>query len=486
MSGPESQTESGAKKGAIVWFRRDLRLADHRALRAACDGAARSDGPVWPVFIRDAWVDDLGAAAKQRLEAALEKLSQALEEKGSRLILRSGTSGAVLEQLASETGSAEVHWHRLYDPESRKRDEGVKSALKGRGLGAESHAGQLLNEPWTVETNQGGFYKVYTPFWKAVREREQGDHLNAPGKIPAPDHWPETERLEAWQLRAPMRRGAAIVAQYIHAGEDAARDRMHAFLNEDVDAYGEARDMVAVSGTSQLSDHLALGEISVRDVWNAGRQRMEEGKKGAEAFVKQLVWRDFAHHLMFHTPHILTDNWREGWDEFPWDEDERHDNIKAWKQGRTGIALVDAAMREMYVTGRMHNRARMVAASYLTKHLRVHWRVGLKWFEDCLTDWDPANNAMGWQWVAGSGPDASPYFRVFNPDTQAEKFDPKGSYRRRWIAEGQRNPPDTALSFFEAMPESWALAPGDARPAPIVGLKEGREAALAAYQGLKS
>ena len=189
---------------------------------------------------------------------------------------------------------------------------------------------------------------------------------------------------------------------------------------------------------------------------------------------------------MFHDPRLLSDNWREGWDGFPWITDAGHPHLIAWQQGRTGIALVDAAMRELYVTGRMHNRARMVAASYLTKHLMIHWKLGLEWFADCLTDWDPANNAMGWQWVAGTGPDAAPYFRVFNPDTQAEKFDPERRYRDRWIAEGRDAPTATALAFYDAIPLSWGLSPEMARPDPVVTLPAGRARALAAYSALKS
>jgi deoxyribodipyrimidine photo-lyase len=195
-----------------------------------------------------------------------------------------------------------------------------------------------------------------------------------------------------------------------------------------------------------------------------------------------LVWREFAYHLMYHTPHILSGNWKPDWDAFPWNTDEDHPHVIAWKQGRTGIRFVDAAMREMYVTGRMHNRGRMIVASYLTKHLLSHWKIGLKWFEDCLIDWDPASNAMGWQWAAGSGPDAAPYFRVFNPVTQLDKFDPKGEYVAQWIAEGRRAPSQTALSYFNAIPRQWGLAPDLVYPAPVVAADAGRARALAAYE----
>ena len=209
---------------------------------------------------------------------------------------------------------------------------------------------------------------------------------------------------------------------------------------------------------------------------------MQEGKAGAETFLKELVWREFAYHLMFHTPHLLDGNWKPDWDRFGWNEDEDHPHVVAWKQGRTGIQFVDSAMREMYVTGRMHNRGRMIVASYLTKHLLSHWKIGQKWFEDCLIDWDPASNAMGWQWAAGSGPDAAPYFRVFNPVSQLDKFDKKRDYVAQWIAEDRSRPSDTALSYFDAIPRQWRLSPDDTYPAPVVAADEGRKAALTAYE----
>jgi deoxyribodipyrimidine photo-lyase len=265
-------------------------------------------------------------------------------------------------------------------------------------------------------------------------------------------------------------------------GERAAQGRLGAFLAHAVEDYDTARDLPGVAGTSNLSENLALGEISVAQCWHAARRAREEGKAGAETFLKELVWRDFAYHLTWHTPHLLRDNWRREWDAFGWSEDENRAEVRAWKQGRTGIRFVDAGQREMYVTGRMHNRARMIVASYLTKHLLTHWRIGQKWFEDHLIDWDPASNALGWQWSAGSGPDATPYFRVFNPETQLDRFDKDRSYTDRWIAEGQARPPSEALSYFDAVPRRWGLSAQDPYPDPVVEPSEGRKRALAAYE----
>ena len=461
----------------IVWFRRDLRLSDHTALSAACD----SGRPVIPVIIRDATVDALGAAPKWRWGLGVERLAETLADKGSRLIARSGDALRVLQDLIEDTGAGAVYWSRLYDPDAVVRDTKIKATLKEAGIDARSYGGHLLFEPWTTETKTGGFYKVYTPFWRSVKDRDVDAPLPEPGTLSAPDTWPASEVIADWPLGQAMQRGAKVVRPFVRLGEAAARDRLGFFIDELVAGYDAGRDLPAADRTSNLSENLALGEISPHQCWHAGFAAMQEGKDGAETFLKELVWREFAYHLMHHTPHILHDNWKPDWDAFPWNTDETEE-VMAWKQGRTGIQFVDAAMREMYVTGRMHNRGRMIVASYLTKHLLTDWRVGRDWFEDCLIDWDPASNAMGWQWSAGSGPDATPYFRVFNPVTQLDKFDKNRAYVSRWIAEGRSNPHDDACAYFEAIPKAWNLDPSDTYPSPIVAADEGRKRALSAYE----
>ena len=461
----------------LYWTRRDFRIADNPAL---CAAAAR--GPIIPVFIVDEVVESHGAAPKWRLGLGAEAFECALRQAGSDLIVRRGAALDVLRALVDETGAREVHWNRLYDPASRARDEAVKAALKADGVAAQSHAGHVLFEPWTVETGSGGYYRVYTPFWKAVRGRDPGEPLATP-TLRGPAAWPASETLSTMGLERAMNRGAEVVRPHLAVGETAAQGRLGAFIAHGIADYAQARDDLARDGTSHLSENLTYGEISARTCWWAGQRAMEEDKAGAETFLKELVWRDFAYHLVFHTPHIVERNWREAWDAFPWNEDERLKEVRDWKRGRTGMEVVDAAMREMYVTGRMHNRARMLVASYLTKHLLSHWKIGMDWFEECLVDWDPASNAMGWQWSAGSGPDATPYFRVFNPETQAEKFDPHGRYRRRWVAELSSDPPETALSYFDAIPRSWGMSPYDDYPAaPLVDAASGRKRALEAYE----
>ena len=470
------------KSPIILWFRRDLRLADNPMLTEA----AATGRPLIPVFICDSTVTDMGAAPKWRLGLALDAFAKALESVGARLILRRGDSGGVLDGLIAETGAGAVWWGRQYDAAARDRDTSIKKPLKDRGIDARSFAGHVLFEPWDVETGSGGAYKVYSPYWRAVRDREVAVPSPAPDRLVTPDCWPESDALAGWALGAAMNRGADVVARHVCVGEAAARARLEAFIDTAIGSYKTQRDFPEAEATSRLSENLTWGEIGIREVWHAGRRAMEDGAQGAEHFLKELVWREFAWHLLYHHPRMDRDNFRPEWDDFPWKTDSESDVVLRWKQGRTGVAFVDAAMREMYVTGTMHNRARMIVASYLTKHLLVHWRVGLDWFAEYLIDCDPASNAMGWQWVAGSGPDAAPYFRVFNPELQAGKFDARARYRSRFLAEGARSPHPDALAFFEACPRAWALSPDMPPPAPVVDLDAGRKRALAAYERLRA
>ena len=465
------------KTPIIMWFRRDLRLADHPALTQA----AESGRPVIPIFILDEVTERQGAAARFRLGLSVASLQQQLERIGSRLILRRGKACDVLRDLVAETGAGSVFWSRLYDPKSKERDTGVKADLKDAGIDAQSFEGHVLFEPWTVQTKTGGYYRVYSPMWKNVRDKELPASLPRPAKLHTPDQWPDSDTLEAWQMDADMRRGADILAQHCCVGEDNAISRLHTFIDTRVHAYNRTRDIPSVKGTSGLSENLTYGEISPLTCWHAGWAALHAGKSEAEVFLKELVWREFAYHLAHHSPEITTRNWKPKWDSFPWNTDPDHPEVIAWKQGRTGIQFVDAAMREMYVTGVMHNRGRMIVASYLTKHLMTDWKIGMAWFDDCLIDWDPCSNAMGWQWAAGSGPDAAPYFRVFNPVSQLDKFDPQRDYPKRWIAEAYSAPSDDALAYFDAIPKSWGLSPDAAYPSPIVPADVGRTRAVDAY-----
>ncbi len=460
----------------IYWLRRDLRLSDHPGLAHV----AASGRPVIPVFILDPETEALGAAAKWRLGLAVASFRDRLRAIGSDLVLRRGTARETIEELIGESGAEAVHWTRLYTPEAVARDSGVKSALKARRIEAASHPGHLVFEPWSVETGAGGHYKVYSPFWRAVSQLGADSPVDAVRQLRSPEKWPESDLIGNWGLGLAMNRGSNVVGRFVRVGEVAALDRLDWFLAQAIDDYKLNRDRPDLDATSRLSENLTYGEISARTMWHAALRAKESGSPGAEHFMREIAWRDFAWHLIWHTPHIAESNWRPDWDAFPW----RNDNPDAerWRRGLTGESMIDAGMREMYVTGTMHNRVRMLVASYLTKHLMTHWKVGLDWFAECLTDWDPASNAMGWQWAAGSGPDAAPYFRVFNPETQGEKFDPEGRYRHRFLhGFGPDRPHADAIAYFDAVPKSWDLGPEAPLPSPMIELAEGRKRALAAH-----
>lgn len=465
----------------LYWIRRDMRLADHPGLAAA----RQAGRPVIPVFVLDPETEAIGAAPKWRLEQAIAAFRERLRGIGSDLVLRRGKALDCLRALAEETGAGAVHWTRLYEPAAIARDSAVKAALRAAGLEAESHPGHLIFEPWAVAPKSGGdVYRVFTPYFRALEGIEPGPCLDPVEELAAPQDWPGTETLADWALGAAMRRGAEVVAGHVEAGELAAQAHLEAFLDEPVRDYAKGRDRLDLDRCSGLSPYLTWGEISAREAWHAAGRAARGGKRdGALAFRRELGWREFAWHLGYHTPELFEREWRAEWQGFPWRGESA--DAEAWRQGRTGEPLVDAAMRELYVTGRMHNRARMIVASHLTKHLLTDWRIGMRWFADCLIDWDPASNALGWQWVAGCGPDAAPYFRVFNPETQAEKFDPEGAYRARYLLGFEGSDDAVARSYFDAVPERWELSPEDPLPERRVGLAEGRKRALAAYEKFK-
>lgn len=461
---------------ALWWLRRDLRLADNPALTAAL----AEGGPVLPVFIWDSEVQSWGAAARLRLALSLKALAADLAARGGRLLFLHGEAAAVLLALAAATGAQAVHWGRLYSGATKARDAGVKAALKAAGLRAESHAGALLAEPWDVQTAAGTPFQIFTPFWRALVARGVAAPAGAPPppRWPAPPVWPESAPFDAASLAPDMRRGGPVVAAAHKAGEAAAAAQLAHFLRSGLETYASDRDRIDRPGTSGLSAALSLGEISPQQIWQAAQEAARADSRlteGAEAFCRQLAWRDFAWHLFHHDPEMGVLNWRRDWAAFPWQEDA--EALTRWQRGQTGVALVDAAMRALYATGLMPNRARMIVASYLCKHLLLPWQAGLSWFADCLCDWDAASNALGWQWVAGSGPDAAPYFRVFNPESQAAKFDPEGAFTAHYLTPGAPG----SNAFHAAAPLSWRLDPAAPRPAPLISLAEGRARALAAY-----
>jgi len=415
----------------IVWFRRDLRLADNPALKAAAD----SGRPVIPLYILDETpgMRRPGAASCWWLDKSLKALASSMEALGSRLILRRGVAAEILRQLTAETGANAVHWNRLYDPGLVERDMEMKKALRAE---VRSYNASLLTEPWEVQTGAGKDFSVFTPYWRAARTRlARVETPPAPRRLKAPVTWPASDDLAAWKLH-PTHPDWSGGFDIWTPGEAGARGRLHRFLDKEVHRYSERRDRPDLDRTSRLSPHLHFGEISPRQIWIAAEAAVATGEAAyidVDKFLAELGWREFNHHVLFYHPRIVSENLKRGFDAMRWRKDVKA--LRAWTEGRTGYPLVDAGMRQLWVTGFMHNRVRMVVASFLVKHLLIDWREGERWFWDTLVDADHANNAANWQWVAGSGADASPWFRIFNPIGQAAKFDPDGEYVRRWVPE---------------------------------------------------
>lgn len=473
---------------ALIWFRRDLRLDDNPALQAAL----RAGHVPVPVYIHAPeeeapWAP--GAASHAWLHKSLLALDADLRARGSRLVIRRGDSLAEIEKLIAETRAEALHWNRLYEPASIARDTRIKQGLKSRGLTVESHNAALLVEPWTVETGQGDPYRVFTPFWKNARQR-----LDPKAPPAAPDRLPEIPVMLAGlgvedlklEPQQPEPRWDAGFWDDWQPGEAGAADLLDAFLDGAATGYKEQRNYPDRIATSKLSPHLHFGEISPRRIVSAVLARTWPAavQPDIDHFLSELGWREFSHHLLFHFPHTAQENLNPKFQEFRWaTPDPAH--LAAWQRGRTGVPIVDAGMRELWHTGWMHNRLRMVVGSFLTKNLRYHWKHGADWFWDTLLDADLANNTQGWQWTAGTGADAAPYFRIFSPIAQAQKFDASGKYIRRWVPELARLP-DAALAAPWEQPELLRrLAPG--YPVrPIVDLKASREAALEAYSGPKT
>ncbi|MBF4463273.1 MULTISPECIES: cryptochrome/photolyase family protein [unclassified Rathayibacter] len=469
----------------LVWLRDDLRLADNPALRAAIDRG----GPVAVCYLLDEESDGirpLGGAARWWLHGSLTALGADLAEHGVPLILRRGPAEAVVLQLAEDIGAGSVHWNRRYGQAERTVDTAVKEALRSDGREATSHQGSLLFEPWTVQTGTGGPYSVYTPFARACHSRPAPrEPLPRPRSLDRLPVRVASDDLDDWGLLPAEPDWAGGLRERWEPGEKAAVKRLRAFLAEQLDDYADGRDRPAEDATSNLSPHLRWGEISPFQVWHAveqARARGEHRGEGSERFISELLWREFCYHLLFHWPSLATANFDSRFDSFPWGH-PGSERIEAWHRGHTGFPLVDAGMRELWRTGYMHNRVRMVTASFLIKNLLVDWRVGEEWFWDTLVDADPASNAANWQWVAGSGADASPFFRVFNPVTQSKKFDPDGDYLRA-------NVPELADIDGSAVHEPWTLggtldATAADYPEPILDLKETRALALDAFATIK-
>ncbi|ACK49353.1 Deoxyribodipyrimidine photo-lyase [Methylocella silvestris BL2] len=485
MAAPKTQNT------AIVWFRDDLRLADNEALAAALS----TGGPLLCVYILEdgtAGFRPLGGAARWWLHHSLQALGQDIAAKGGRLDLFCGEARRILPALAEAAGARIICWTRRYGGPEMAVDAALKAQFKTSGVEAKSFNGHLLHEPWDITRGDGHGFAVYTPYWRAASAAAQvGEPLPAPDRLPAapiPRGALRTTSIEALALLPEKPDWAGGLRAAWRPGENGAQERLKAFLEGEIASYSLERNRPSADAVSRLSPHLRFGEIGPRQIFAAVRTAWDNAaQKGGVKFLAELGWREFNYHLSFYHPDAARQNIQRRFDKMPWREPAPRE-LSAWQRGETGYPLIDAGMRELWATGYMHNRVRMVVASFLIKHLLIDWRIGENWFWDTLCDADPANNPMNWQWVAGSGADAAPYFRIFNPVLQGEKFDAAGDYVRRWIPELAKLPNKWIHKPFAAPPallRGAGVELGKNYPRPIVDLAEGRARALAAFEKVK-
>lgn len=474
----------------IVWLRQDLRLGDNPALGAAIE----TKRPLVLLYVLDDETPGrwrLGGASRWWLHKSLSALGADVEKRGARLVLRKGAAANVLPKLVKDIGAGAVFWNRCYEPYAIARDKALKEKLSAVGVEVQSFNGALLNEPWVVKTKTGEPFKVFTPYWRAAQQvADRRAPLPAPKKLNGYAGDIASERLADWKLLPSKPNWAAGFDGEWSPGEAGALAASRVFIDDRLRDYPERRDAMGAHGTSRLSAHLHFGEISpvqVRAAIESAVHDAPASQRGADKFMSEIGWREFSTNLLFHWPTLPEANWRDNFDAFPWRDDKKA--LHAWQRGQTGYPIVDAAMRELWVTGTMHNRARMIAASFLIKHLLIDWRRGEEWFWDTLLDADLANNAASWQWVAGSGADASPYFRIFNPVTQGERYDADGAYVRAWVPELAKLPNDVLHKPWEADSVTLKAAGvelGRTYPRPLVDHAAARARALEAFASLKS
>jgi deoxyribodipyrimidine photo-lyase len=475
----------------LVWFRDDHRLGDNPALAAAA--AAGSQVLCFAVVGDSDGARPLGGAARWWLHGSLQALGETLERAGSRLILFKGPALTVVEKIARETGASATFWNRRYGAAEIALDTAIKKRLTDRGIRAHSFNGRLLHEPWEITNQAGRPFQVFTPYLRAVMTRIIAAPLPGPKRISG-GIWPSSlldaaVSLEELGLEPSSPDWAGGIRERWRPGELAARASLTRFLREGLKGYADNRDRPSLPGTSRLSPHLRFGEIAPRQIWHAvAAQAAQEPAlaRDAEKYLSEIVWRDFSYQLLHHHPHLAERPHSSRFDAFPWIEDAR--TLKAWQTGRTGYPIVDAGMRQLWQTGWMHNRVRMITASFLIKHLLADWRRGEAWFWDTLVDADPANNAFSWQWVAGSGPDSAPFHRIFNPVAQSEKFDPDGDYIRAFVPELAELPTDFIHKPWDAPADRLHAAGirlGETYPAPVVPHGPARQRALDAFRSLR-
>jgi deoxyribodipyrimidine photo-lyase len=477
----------------LLWFRQDLRLQDNAALRAAVERGS----PVIPVYILDdaaerGWA--MGGASRWWLHHALAALDATLRELGSRLIFARGDSQTILRDLATSQRAGAVYWNRCYEPAAIERDKRIKAEFTSGGLEVKSFNSALLHEPHTIANKQGGPFQVFTPYWRhCLALPVEAPTKFVAGKLSVPAGWPRLLKLEELEL-LPRLNWAGGFAETWEPGEAGAARRLKRFAQSAIAEYADHRNRPDIDGTSMLSPWLHFGELGPRQVWAAVQALGKDSgvfppNNGARVFLSEIGWREFAYHLLFHFSRTPEHPLREAFEHFPWASDPGGRKLRAWQRGQTGYPIVDAGMRQLWRTGWMHNRVRMIVASFLVKHLRLPWTQGAAWFWDTLVDADLANNTLGWQWSAGCGADAAPYFRIFAPVLQGVKFDPEGHYVRRWVPELSQLSTEHLHAPWEAPPPALAAAKvrlGENYPRPIVDHATARGEALAALKKLRA
>ena len=477
-------------KSVIIWFRHDLRLHDNAALALA----VRHEAPVIPLYIfapkeERAWAP--GGATRWWLHHALRDLDAQLQERKSRLIVRDakGSQGSleVLQEVIASTGAEAVYWNRRYEPDIIKRDASIKKALKAQGLHAESANSSVLFEPHEIENKAGKPFQVFTPMWRHYQKltippvvKVSLTHLRAPKK------WPKNGKVSSLALlpKIPWDRG--FIEHWGTPSRKSCLSGLRQFIKSGAEVYRDKRDLPAEPGTSQLAPYLHFGQVGARELWDAFIKAPNHSENFVAGIMRQLIWREFAHHLIYHFPHTPDHPLRPEYESFPWKPNESF--LAAWQRGETGYPIVDAGMRQLWKTGWMHNRVRMIVGSLLVKHLLQPWQDGASWFWDTLVDADLPNNTMGWQWIGGCGADAAPYFRIFNPITQGEKFDTEGTYVKRFLPELEKVPKAFVHKPWEMGDielRGCGVVLGRDYPVPIISHAEGRQQALDAFAKLK-
>ena len=473
----------------LFWFREDLRLTDNPALHAAIE----SGQPLICLFLYDETSEGgwgAGGARKWWLHHSLQSLKKDIEALGGQLIFQAGTCETLIPGIVEKTEATHVYWTRRYSPSQIEIDKQIKATLEGKGISVTSMNGRLLHEPWHFKTGGGQSYRVFTPLWKAMKARGTvRQAIKSANSMSWAQHSLQSLELEELDLLPTSPNWAADFSSQWQPGEAGARQRLARFISEAAAHYRDARNRPDKLGTSGLSPHLQHGEISPIQIWHAIKFAVDAGDipfDQADVFLSEIAWREFSYVLLFHNPDMLAKEINPKFSNFPWHQDSA--KLKAWQSGKTGYPIVDAGMRELWKTGWMHNRVRMIVGSFLVKHLLINWRDGMAWFWDTLLDADIGANTASWQWIAGCGADAAPYFRIFNPMLQGAKFDPNGDYIRRFVPELEKLPTKYLNEPWEApkaILQEAGIDLGDNYPHPIVDHKKARDLALAAYQKTK-